>query len=235
MKALLLAAGYGSRLRPITDTIPKCLVDINGRPLLDLWLERLDTSSVSEILINTHYLPKNVIDFVSKSKFSGKVQLSYEPELLGTCGTILHNLEFIGSDPLLLIHADNLSVFSVDDFYSCHKSRPPCCDITMMTFESDDPKSCGIVEIDQRKIVTQLFEKVANPPHNLANAAVYILENSLVQFLARQDPKPSDFSTEVLPRLLGRIHTYHNSCYHRDIGTVYSLVRAREEIRKFAL
>ena len=67
MKALLLAAGFGTRLRPITDSIPKCLVDINGRPLLEIWIELLVNAGVNDILVNTHYLSDQVNFFVNNS------------------------------------------------------------------------------------------------------------------------------------------------------------------------
>ena len=81
MKALLLSAGLGTRLRPLTDTIPKCLVQINGKPLLQIWLENLTKYGVKEFLINTHYLHKQVEDFANNSTFKEKITLIYEKEL----------------------------------------------------------------------------------------------------------------------------------------------------------
>jgi mannose-1-phosphate guanylyltransferase len=229
IRALLLAAGVGSRLRPITDSIPKCLVDINGRPLLDYWLELLTSSEVKNILINLHYLPAMVEEFVLKSKYALNTKLVLENRLLGTGGTILKNRIFFGQDPVMLIHADNLSIFSVNSFIKTFNLRDKNTDITMMTFNTDMPEECGIVELNKDGKVINFYEKIENPPSNLANAAVYILSPTVIDFIASLDKQFIDFSTEVLPHFLGRINTFHNEIYHRDIGTQKSLSLARNE------
>ena len=101
----------------------------------------------------------------------------------------------------------------------------------MMTFRTDSPQSCGIVEEDERGVVTAFHEKVANPPGDRANAAVYIFEPEIVGFLADLGKEVIDLSTEVIPHFVGRICTFHNSEYHRDIGTPESLRRAELEFR----
>ena len=95
MRAILLAAGLGTRLRPITDTIPKCLVPINGKPLIDYWLEQLTKAGIEKFLINTHYLHEQVESYIEQSKFAGMVDLVYEEELLLTGGTVIANKDFI--------------------------------------------------------------------------------------------------------------------------------------------
>lgn len=229
IRALLLSAGIGSRLRPITNSIPKCLVDINGRPLLDYWLELLTFSDVKSILINLHYLPTMVEEFVANSKYPINIKLTRENRLLGTGGTILKNRFFFGQDPVMLIHADNLSIFDVNSFIKAFNLRDKNTDITMMTFYTDLPEACGIVELNKDGKVIDFYEKIENPPSNLANAAVYILAPTVIDFIASLDKEIIDFSTEVLPHFLGRINTYHNEIYHRDIGTQKSLSLAKDE------
>ena len=107
MKAILLAGGVGSRLRPITATIPKCLVPIHGQPLLDIWLEQLTAHGIGPFLVNTHYLPKQVEHFVEQSLYRDSVTLAHETQLLGTAGTEWANREWIGDEPFKLVHADN--------------------------------------------------------------------------------------------------------------------------------
>ena len=99
----------------------------------------------------------------------------------------------------------------------------------MMTFKTDAPQSCGIVELNSRGVVQQFHEKVDNPPGDLANAAVYIFEPTVISFLASLGRDIVDISTEVLPAYLGRIQTFLNEDYHRDIGTPESLVLAELE------
>lgn len=231
MRVILLAAGFGRRLRPLTDTVPKCLVTINGKPLLGIWLEKLFHAGVDRVLINTHYLSKTVEDFVGQSEYKSRVDLFHEPVLLGTAGTLLACDEFIGNGPVLLAHADNLSTFNTLDFINAHNNRPSHCNMTMMLFETDDPASCGIVELDKSGVVKGFHEKSLSPPSNLANAAIYIIEPSLVSEYSAKNPKITDISTEIIPTNLGKIFTYLNSQYHRDIGNLESLRLANIEYK----
>jgi mannose-1-phosphate guanylyltransferase len=90
MKAIILAAGLGTRLRPITSTTPKCLVPINGVPLLELWLRDCERAGVEAVLVNTHHLAERVEEFVAARR-GIPVTLAYEPTLLGSAGTIAAN------------------------------------------------------------------------------------------------------------------------------------------------
>ena len=229
MNAILLAAGHGTRLRPLTLTVPKCLAPIAGRPLLDLWLSRLAEAGVGPFLVNTHYLAHQVAAHVAASRWRERVTLVHEEELLGTAGTLLANAAWVGNEPVMLVHADNLSVFDVSAFVAAHAARPVRCDMTMMLFRTDTPQSCGIVELDGEGVVVGFHEKVPHPPSDLANGAVYIVEPALVAELARREPPPADFSTQVIPHLLGRIFSYVNGTYHRDIGTPEALALANRE------
>ena len=172
MKALLLCAGIGKRLRPITATIPKCLVPILGRPLLEYWLELLCEAGITEFIINTHYLPELVKKYIEQSSYKKYIKLVYEDYLLGTGGTLLKNKSQLMDDQIMLVHADNLSKFNVSDFINAHQNRPANTKFTMMTFKSENPQSAGIVQTDKQRIVREFFEKVKNPPGNIANAAV---------------------------------------------------------------
>ncbi|MDB5988736.1 MAG: nucleotidyltransferase family protein [Herbaspirillum sp.] len=220
MRALLLAAGFGTRLQPLTNHLPKCLVPIHGRPLLDYWLEALVTGGVTEILLNTHYLAPMVRRFVEDCAWADYVTMVYEERLLGTGGTVIGNSDFFGGEPFIVAHADNLTLFNVRHFVACHLSRPKSTVMTMMTFETDDPKSCGILELDAQGVVIAFHEKVANPPGNFANAAVYIFEPAVMASMQAIGASEIDLSTQVIPGLMGRIFTFANNTYHRDIGTI---------------
>ena len=229
MKALLLAGGLGTRLRPVTDFIPKCLVPVHGKPLLDYWLENLSAAGVDEFLINTSYLSGQVLAWREKSRFREKITLVHEKELLNTGGTLLANKSFFDKEAFFLVHADNLSFCDFNAFIARHKNRPKTCELTMMTFQTDTPSSCGIVELDEKGIVQHFFEKVKNPPSNLANGAVYICEPTLFAYLKSLHKSEIDFSLDVLPHFMGKIYTYENRVYHRDIGTVTSYALAQIE------
>jgi mannose-1-phosphate guanylyltransferase len=229
LKALLLAGGYGTRLHPLTNYLPKCMVPILGRPLLDYWLEALVSGGVNEILINTHYLPSLVSSYIKKSTWSPFVSIVNEVELLGTGGTILKNKDFFEDEPFMVAHADNLTLFDIPAFFSAHQNRPEQAEITMMVFEADDPSSCGIVELDDYGLVIKFHEKVERPPGIVANAAVYIIEHSVIKYLENIGTDCIDFSTQVIPAYMGKIFTFQNTLFHRDIGNPASFCVAHTD------
>jgi mannose-1-phosphate guanylyltransferase len=228
-RALLLAGGIGSRLRPLTLTVPKCLVPIHGRPLLDYWIEMLLAGGFERVLVNTHWLAPAVEAFVEQSRWRAQIDLVHEPELLGTGGTILANRAYFSGEPFLVAHADNLISFTVSKFIAAHRGRVPGAVLTMLAFHTDDPRSCGILECDDRGVVLAFHEKVADPPGTLANGAVYVVEDEVVRYIAGIGRPFVDLSTEVMPAFLGRIQSWTTDGYHRDIGNIQSLARAEAE------
>jgi len=226
MRALLLAAGLGTRLRPLTDTIPKCLVPIKGRTLLEIWLERLTHANIGPFLINTHYLANEVKNFIDSSCYWDKVRLTNEVELFGTAGTLIANLEFFQGKDGMIIHADNYCLADLTAFQAAHNNRPSECLMTMMTFRTTDPSSCGIVELDKRGVVIGFHEKVNNPPGNLANAAIYILSSEFLKQLDTSFRSAKDFSKEVLNKFVGRIYSYETFEVFMDIGTPKNYMKA---------
>jgi mannose-1-phosphate guanylyltransferase len=232
MRALLLAAGFGTRLRPLTDTVPKAMVDIAGRPLLDRWLAMLFTGGIERVLVNTHYLPPVIERYVRSSPWSGAVDLVDEPALLGTGGTLLANRPWFGQGPLLVTHGDNASDLDIAAFIEAHAGRPPNVMATMALFRTDSPSSCGIVVMDGERVIREFHEKKPDPPGNLANAAAFIFEPEIFAHLVAAGKGVIDLSAEIIPKLLGRIQGFEIDGYHRDIGTPESLEMARRHFRK---
>ena len=229
MRALLLAAGIGSRLRPLTDTTPKCLVPIHGRPLLDYWLDLVFEAGIERALVNTHWLSEQVEAHIAASPWRPRIDLVHEDELRGTGGTILANRAWFQDSAFMVAHADNLTDFDMLGLIDAHSKRPAGHVMTMLGFRTDDPSSCGILELDQRGTVLAFHEKVANPPGNLANGAVYIFEPDVITDIARLGKEVVDLSTEIIPNYLGRILCVETHGYHRDIGNPASLLRAHIE------
>lgn len=230
INALLFAAGNGTRLRPLTYHIPKCLVRVGGTPLLQYWLENLFSAGIDRVMINTHYLSGLVESFCKQSPYSSRIDLVHEPELLGTAGTLRKNRSYFGQT-MFMAHADNYSLFSSKLFLQKHLDRSPTCMATMMTFTTDSPSSCGIVQTDDNGTLIGYYEKELDPPGNLANAAVFLLEKEAFNWLDLA-PNATDFCKEIVPLGLGHFQTFFNGNYHRDIGTIESLNRANLDFYK---
>ena len=228
IRAMLLAAGLGTRLRPITLYTPKCLVLVAGEALLGRWLHQLESAGCEAVLINTHYLAEQVVNFLENwHSTQMRIVLTYEPELLGTAGTLLANHSFFDGSTGLLIHADNAMEGDLQGLINAHKNRSKKCIITMLTFRTERPKSCGIVATDLDGIVTEFYEKVDNPPGNRANGALYVFDAPLIDHILRMSPSPKDFSAEVIPSLLGKIQSWRTDKPYLDIGTPRSLAQAQ--------
>jgi mannose-1-phosphate guanylyltransferase len=228
VRALLLAAGFGTRLRPLTDTLPKCLMPIKGQALLGIWLERLHRAKIGPLLINTHYLSGVVESFIAASPYRSDVTLTHETELKGTAGTLMSHLDYFDGGDAMLIHADNYCLADLSAFVRAHHDRPAECVMTMMTFRTTNPKACGIVETDARGVVIGFHEKVESPPGNTANGGVYILSSELLTQLDAEFGNATDFSTQIIPHFVGRIHSYHTAETFVDIGTPENYAAANE-------
>lgn len=231
IKSLLLAAGLGTRLSPLTEYWPKCLMPIGGRPLLEYWLYTLKQIGIDDVMVNMHYFHEVFEHFLYQDQYKDWVATDYEEVLLGTAGTLKKHSQFFKNSKILLIHADNFCQCDMNGFIKAHLDRPENAEITMMTFNTPTPESCGIVEQDENGIVNKMHEKVNDPPGNKANAAVYILEPSVLEWICAQDDACNDFSIHVLPEFYGRIYTWQNEIIHRDIGTPSSLKAVQKEIK----
>lgn len=204
---------------------------IGRLPLLELWLESMQTIGVDDILVNLHYHAEIVRAFLRRPVYAKRVSSVYEEKLLGTAGTLRENASFFESATILLAHADNLCLCDFQKFVDFHLwQRPTGTLITMMTYTTPYPESCGIVELDSSGVVQKFHEKVKNPPGNLANAAIYLLEPEVLEWIC-ENPQVIDFSTEVIPNFLGRIAMWKNEGTMRDIGTPESLIAAQMEAK----
>jgi mannose-1-phosphate guanylyltransferase len=226
MKAFLLAAGLGTRLRPITKSTPKCLLRIGGVPLLDIWLDMLARSGVDEVLVNTHHLAHLVRTHVSARTGPPVVNLVHEPVLLGSAGTLRANRDFVADEEMFLtINADNLTDFDPGLLIKAHRSGGAIA--TMSLFRAARPSDCGIVQVDHGLVVAYV-EKPADPPSDLANAGIYAFHPTVLDEIA--GPAPKDIGYDLLPSLVGRARAVMlDGCSFIDIGTPAALRRARDD------
>ncbi|MEO6340271.1 MAG: nucleotidyltransferase family protein [Caulobacteraceae bacterium] len=229
MRALLLAAGLGSRLRPLTDHTPKCLAPIHGRPLLAYWLDALFADGrISRVLVNTHHLHEQVEAFVATSRWRDRIDLVHEVELLGTGGTILANRAWFDGESFLVVHADNLTDFALSPLIDAHAAAGPDNLMTLLAFRTPNPSQCGILELDSGSRVVAFHEKVPDPPGDLANGAVYVFSPDVVGRIAALGRPVVDLSTEIIPSLLPRVYALEHEGFFMDIGTPEALKQAQE-------
>jgi len=229
VKVLLLAAGLGTRLRPLTDETPKCLIPIGGRALLDYWLDRFSQAGITDVVINTHHLPEQVRVYIDEVNRSGRfhIQESFEATLLGSGGTVHANRGLLDdAQDGLIVYADNLSDVDLGDLIRVHRSHEDA--LTMMLFRAGCPEKCGIAELDDCGRIIDFIEKPQEPKSNLANAGVYAVTAKAYREMADMDR--FDLGFDILPAFVGRMRGWVWDGYHLDIGTHEALEQARKDV-----
>jgi mannose-1-phosphate guanylyltransferase len=226
VKAFLLAAGIGSRLRPITDVTPKCMLPVGGRPLLDIWLAAFAHAGVDEVLVNLHYLPEVVQKHLAERTGVPVVRTCFEPQLLGSAGTLLANREWVsGDDFFLACNADNLTDFDLRSLIESHRENGAIA--TLTAFHSPNPSSGGVMEVDSDGTVIGFTEKPEHPVSDLVNAGIYAFAPGVLDEIKGEPPV--DIGYDLLPQLVGRAHAVPIEGYFRDIGTPEAYRRAQED------
>ena len=226
MKAFLLAAGIGSRLRPITDTIPKCMVVIDDKPLLDIWLDAFHHAGIDEVLVNLHHLPDVVRHHLAARNGPPTVRAVFEPELLGSAGTLAVNRQWVdGEEMFLACNADNLTDFNLRSLIDTHQEYNAIATLTV--FHSDRPSAGGVVELDATGAVIGFEEKPSTPVSDLTNAGMYAFHPSVLDEIDGIPPR--DIGYDLLPRLVGRGRAMLVKGFFCDVGNLDAYRRARKE------
>jgi mannose-1-phosphate guanylyltransferase len=238
VRVLLTAAGVGSRLKPITDSLPKALVPIAGKPLLQYWFDAFAHAGIRHVLVNTHHMPEQIRAFLHAQNATGRFDAfeTYEPTLLGSAGTISANEAFVPRDggDVLIIYSDNLSNVDLKKFLVFHRSHGD--PFTMLLFRAQFPEKSGIAEVAADGKVLSFVEKPKQPKSDLANAGMYAMSAAMWREIASW--KAFDIGFDVLPRIVasGRMRAIEHAKvardgkpYHRDIGTQESLEIANAE------
>jgi len=226
VKAYLLAAGEGTRLGQLTKTIPKCLVPIKGKPLLDYWLRLCERYGISHLLLNLHHLPDLVEEFLDSTSYRLKIKTFYEEKLLGSAGTIAVNRDFVaGEEAFSIFYADNLTNVNLEKMHKFHMNHGGICTIGL--FKANNPKECGIAELNADGLVVDFVEKPNHPKSDLANAGVYIASPEIFDYIPKREVV--DLGFDVLPRLVGKMYGYLIREYLLDVGTWENYEKAQKE------
>jgi len=126
MKAMILAAGFGTRLRPLTDSIPKALVPFNGEPMINYQIKKLVSYGFDEIIINAHHFAEQITEYFKKNSFGVKIDVIEEEEILGTGGGILNAAKYFKNENFfLVINVDVFTDFDFSKIIKYHKSKLP--------------------------------------------------------------------------------------------------------------
>jgi len=197
---MILAAGQGTRLRPLTESIPKCMMPIGGKPLLEhtiLWLRKY---GVTDLMINLHYLPQVVKDYFGDGQRCGvRVTYSVEKEALGTAGGV-KNVAWFFDGPFFVWYGDNLSTCRLDRLWEFHRAKGGI--VTIALHYREDPTQSGIVGLDENDRIVRFLEKPTPDQvfSHWVSAGIFVLEPAVLQAIPAEGTP--DFGRDVFPGLL---------------------------------
>jgi NDP-sugar pyrophosphorylase family protein len=211
MKAMLLAAGLGTRLYPITVDRPKCMVPVAGREVLVRNIEWLRSNGFRDLVINLHHHAEAVVDAIGDgSRFGVDVAYSREADLLGTAGGLLAARPLIGHDAFLVVYADNLFDLRLGAIIDGHRRLGATA--TMLLLEREDVSSSGVAVLDEAGWITDFQEKprLGTERSHWVNAGLLVCEPGVFEEIPAA--APSDLSLDVIPTLAHRERGLRGHC-----------------------
>ncbi len=234
MKAMVLAGGLGTRLRPLTENTPKCLILLAGRPLLDWTLRWLRQCGVRECVINLHYYPDRVRHFVGDgSQYSLRVHYSYEPELLGTAGAVKKVATFF-DEPFYVIYSDNFTQWGISKLKTEYERQDAIA--TVAVHWREDVTKSGMIELEQHsnKILCLVEKpKPEKVTSHYVSAGFFYLNPKVLDYIP--DGLFCDFGFHVFPAMISageRIYAVKIEDSIIGIDTKESYKKANELARK---
>lgn len=226
MKAIILAAGLGTRLMPLTKSIPKPLLPLNGKPLIQRNIEWLRSNGIKEIAINLHHLPEKIKTFLGDgSKFGVRITYSYEKNIMGTAGGVKNLENFAKNSAFMVYYGDNITNLNIKKLVSFHKNKGGIATICLHPIKEEELKDSSIVELDNKSKLLGFQEKPGREALGkingkcYSNAGIYILEPEIFNFIEKN--KFADFAKDIFPMLIKKgkkLYGYPLDCFWAEIG-----------------
>lgn len=217
---MVLAAGLGTRLRPITYELPKPMVPVVDRPVLAHILDLLKAQGITDVIANLHYFPDSIRDY-----FGDELTYRYEPELLGTAGGVRNCRDFFGDEPFLVISGDALTDLDVGALRAAHDQNGGVA--TLCVKQVSDTSEYGVVIHDEQDRILGFQEKPdpADAKSDLANCGMYMFSPAIFDYFPEADPV--DWAHDVFPALLAGDVPFHihriDDQYWNDVGSLAEL------------
>lgn len=238
MKAVILCAGLGERLRPLTNDIPKPMVPIAGKPVLEYLIMLCKKHNITEIAINTSYLPEKIKEYFGDgSKFGVKLVYSFEPTLLGASGALNNFRDFLKDEPFFVIYGDAVTNIALNELMKYHKEKKGIATLSLRK-KPVSKKPGSLVFLNQNSEVIRLVEKPSDEIFKelcktfyLSNSGIYVLDPSIFDFIPSGF---SDFMKDIFPTVLEKGRSIFgfmmDDFYFREIGKMEKYELAKGEI-----
>jgi len=231
MKAIILAGGFGTRLRPLSCTRPKLLFPVANKPLIDWTLENLSKGDVDEVILAVNYMADILEGYIGEEKYGMKISYSHEEKPLGTAGPLANAKQLLDkNDPFFVLNGDIISEVDYNKVYKEHEGSGG--DLTIVLHEVEDPSRFGVAELDNNGKIHRFVEKPSPEEEvgKLVNAGIYVVEPSVIDII--EPGKKVSIEREVFPVVANRGKLY-GSVYNGiwvDIGTPDDYLSATHSI-----
>src|SRR5215203_5250680 len=231
MRAVALIGGRGSRLRPITQTVPKSMVPLRNRPYVQYLIDTLRVAELDGAVFSMGYLPSSIQSYFADRDLNG-FSLDYvvEERPLGTAGGMKNAQRYLDEGPFVATNGDVLTGIDLTEVIEAHMESGALATITLTAV--DDPTAYGLVEVDHRLRVKRFVEKPASEEvhTSLINAGIYVLERQILNMIPTE--REVSIEREIFPQLqaMGRLSAFVSSAYWRDIGTPRSYLAASNDV-----
>jgi NDP-sugar pyrophosphorylase family protein len=237
MKALILSAGLGTRLKPLTNKKPKVMITVGGKPILWYHIRLLKKYGIKDIWINLHYFPDVITKYFGDgSKFGVRISYSFEKELLGTSGALKNSdseieRAFRNGKTFIVAYGDILPNFNYRRLLNFHRKRKSMW--TEGTHPSAEPWTKGVIETDSKGRITKFVEKGPKKEltSNQVRAGIMVLEPKVLDHIPNGF---SDFGLDIAPKVLKLglpMYAIDTKSYSKDIGTLERLKKARADFK----
>lgn len=236
MKAIIIAGGKGERLRPLTNNVPKPMIEVAGKPISEHIINLFKRYGIKDFLFSLCYLPPVITSYFGNgSKFGIKIAYTFEDKNkpLGTAGAITFAKKYI-NNTFIVTYGDILRELNIQEMIKQHKNKKAFATINVYKRFGPSPKSMVIFNKEGR--VVDFKERPTpqdiNDDFVWANGSFYIFEPEIFDFIPKD--KPSDFGKDIFPKLLSedkKIYAYPSSGYFVDIGNLEKLKKARKTFR----
>ena len=232
IKAMIMSAGVGSRLDPLTKAVPKPLVPVANRPVMDILFESLKNIGVNDVICNTYYLAEQIIKRYENNQI---INFNYiiENNLSGTAGGVKKCCHFFDKDkPFLVLSADGLTNADLKKGIEIHKNSNAIATIGIKAIPKEEVSHFGVVVTDNNGFITEFQEKpsVEDAKSNFINTGIYIFDYKIFDYIPENTFY--DFAKNVFPKLLAEnaINTFPVNEYWSDIGTLDQYKQATQDL-----
>jgi len=230
MKAFILAAGIGTRLKPLTDHQPKVMIKIGNKPILEHLINLCSFHGFKDIIINLHYFPEVITDYFQDGhKFGVHINYSRETIRLGGAGAMKLAEPLLKDDDFIVLNGDVLTNVNLTEMISFHRRQQGLA--TFLVHNTDHPLDSDLVEYDDNFLIKHFFRPAPGDSFQpISKTGTHIFQPEVLNFI----PPHQKFSLEkeLIPQLLKqdqKLYAYYSNCYSKDMGTPARLAQVRKD------